>query len=355
MYKATDYIRNGVLFVRNTIFPGNKRLAQLMIYATNRCQSRCRHCSIWQKPHDTLSKDEIVSFMSSKCISRHTTVGLEGGEFVLHPQAAEILEWFHANHPNYTLLSNCLLPQKVIDLTRCYRPKHLYISLDGNRDTYKNMRGVDGYDKVIRVIEELKDEIPISLMFCLSPFNSFNDMEYTIDIAKHYGIDIRIGIYGIMAYFDTKAEMLQAQGEEYISQIPANIHDTQENYDFVALYDQWRNGHLRLRCQSITNSLVIHPDGNVPLCQNLDVVLGNIKQKTLDEVFNSAESVAVQCRYSKECNGCWINFHRKYDIILLRNLEKVLPKRVIEMLYGQYQWCADSRLTYHNYLKRTKK
>lgn len=355
MYKVQDYLRNGVLLIRNTIFPDNKKLAQLMIYTTNRCQSRCRHCSIWQKPHDTLSKDEIVSLMSSRCISRHTTVGLEGGEFILHPQAAEILEWFKANHPNYTLLSNCLSPQKVIDLARCYRPRHLYLSLDGNRDTYKNMRGVDGHDKVIRVIEELKDEIPISLMFCLSPFNSFKDMDYTINIAGKYGIDIRIGIYGTMAYFDTKAEMLQAQGEEFISQIPANIHDTQENYDFVALYDQWRNGNLRLRCHSITNSLVIHPDGNVPLCQNLDIMLGNIRQKPLDEIFNSAESIATQCRYSKECNGCWINFHRKYDIILLRNLERFLPKKLIEIFYGNYQWCADNRLTYRRYLKTIRK
>lgn len=323
-----------------------------MIYATNRCQSRCRHCSIWQKPHDTLSKDEIVSLMSSKCITRHTTVGLEGGEFVLHPQAAEILEWFQINHPNHTLLSNCLSPQKVIDLTRCYRPKHLYLSLDGNRDTYKYMRGVDGYDRVIKVIEELKDEIPISLMFCLSQFNNFKDMEYTIDIARRYGIDIRIGIYGTMAYFDTTAEMLQTQGAEYFSHIPANIHDTRENYDFVVLYDQWRNGNLRLRCNSITNSLVVHPDGNVPVCQNLDIMLGNIKKEPLDKIFNSAASVATQCRLSKECNGCWINFHRKYDIILLRNLEKVLPKRIIEIFYGKYQWCADRALTYRKYFKR---
>lgn len=339
------------MLARNTMFPRNKKLAQLMIYATNRCQSRCRHCSIWQKPHDTLSKDEIVSIMASKCISRHTTIGLEGGEFVLHPQAAEILEWFRSNHPNYTLLSNCLLSQKVIDMTRRYRPKHLYVSLDGNPDTYRNMRGVDGYDNVIRVIEELKNEVPISLMFCLSPFNSFGDMEYTIDIAKKYGIDIRIGIYGIMAYFDTKAEMLQTHGDDYISRIPDNIHETQENYDFVALYDQWRNGSLRLRCHSITNSLVVHPDGNVPVCQNLDVILGNIKEKSLDEIFNSTESIATQCHYSNECNECWINFHRKYDIILLRNLEKALPKKVIEMCYGKYQWCADSHLTYRKYLK----
>ena len=141
MYKVTDYIRNGVLLIRNTVFPGNKKLAQLMIYATNRCQSRCRHCSIWQKPHDTLSKDEIVSIMSSSCISRHTTVGLEGGEFVLHPQVAEILEWFQANHPNYTLLSNCLLPQKVIDLTRCYLPSIFTSRLTGTATHIKICEG----------------------------------------------------------------------------------------------------------------------------------------------------------------------------------------------------------------------
>ncbi len=355
MYKLRDYIRNGVLMLRNTIFPKKKKLAQLMIYATNKCHSRCRHCSIWQKHEEILSKDEIISMMQSRCISKHTTVGLEGGEFILHPQAADIMEWFQTSHPNYTLLSNCLMPQKVIDLTRRFRPKHLYLSLDGNRETYKNMRGVDGHDKVIRVIEELKDEIPISLMFCLSPFNSFKDMEYTINIAKQFGIDIRIGIYGTMAYFDTKAEMLQTEGKEFISQIPSNIHDTQENYDFVVLYDQWRNGNLRLRCHSITNSLVVHPDGNVPLCQNLDIKLGNIKEKTLDEIFNSSYSCAIQCKYSKECNGCWINFHRKYDIILLRNLEKVFPKKLIEKFYGKYHWCGDQYVTYNKFLKQIKK
>ncbi len=354
MYRLQDYLRNGILLLNNILFPRNKKLSQLMIYATNRCQSRCLHCSIWQKPHDTLSKDEIISLMSSRCISKSTIVGLEGGEFILHPQAAEIMEWFQTNHPNYTLLSNCLMPKKLIDLTKRFRPKHLYLSLDGNRETYKYMRGVDGYNKVIRVIEELKDEVPISLMFCLSPFNSFKDMEYAIDIAKKYGIDIRIGIYGTMAYFDTTAAMLQTQSEEFISQIPSNIHDTQENFDYVVLYDQWRNRKLRLRCHSIINSLVVHPNGNVPICQNLDLKLGNIKEKSLDNIFNSTESCSIQCKYSKECNDCWINFHRKYDIILLRNLEKAIPKKIIEIFYGKYQWCEDTYVTYNRHLKRIK-
>ena len=251
--------------------------------------------------------------------------------------------------PNYTLLTNGLAPQRVIDAVKRYHPRHLYVSLDGDKETYKRMRGCDGYDKVIEVVETLKDEVPLSLMFCLSPWNSFKDIEHVINVALHYGIDVRIGIYGTMAFFDTTSELLTMS--DYTEQIPSNIHKTQENYDFVALYDQWRRGNLRLRCQSIMSSLVIHSNGDVPLCQNLDVKLGNIHNQSLDDIFNGNQACETQCRYSRQCNGCWINFHRKYDIILMRNLERLLPKRLIERFYGPYQWTDDTQMTYHKLLK----
>ena len=147
-------------------------------------------------------------------------------------------------------------------------------------------------------------------------------------------------------------DLLPADVENYLQKIPANIHDTEENYDFVALYDEWRNGNLKLRCQSIFSELVIHSNGDVPLCQNLNVKLGNIHENTLDEIFNSPQSCSTQCKYSKECNGCWINFHRKYDIILLRNMEHILPKKLIALFYGSYQWTANAKETYKHYLKR---
>ena len=198
----------------------------------------------------------------------------------------------------------------------------------------------------------MKDEVPISLMFCLSPWNSFADMDYVIGVAKRYGIDVRIGIYGTMDFFDTTAELLTADMENYIQHIPHSIHDTEENFDFVALYEEWRNGNLKLRCQSIFSELVIHSSGDVPLCQNLDVKLGNIHTCSLDDIFNSRNTCKIQCKHSKECNGCWINFHRKYDLIFLRNFEKLLPKRLIELFYGKYQWTSDKKETYQQYFKR---
>ncbi len=137
-----------------------------------------------------------------------------------------------------------------------------------------------------------------------------------------------------------------------IQNIPKSIHGTEENFDFVALYKEWRNGRLRLRCQSIFSELVIHSNGDVPLCQNLGVMLGNVYEHSLDEIFNSREATKVQYQYSRECNGCWINFHRKYDIILLRNLEKVFPKSIIEVFYGKYQWTGNRAETYRKYIKK---
>ncbi len=349
MYSIYDYAHNGILYLNNILRPRHKQLSQLMIYSTTACQSRCRHCNIWKKEVEHLLLDDIIRIMQSRCVTRHTTVGLEGGEFILHPQADEIMAWFRDNHPNYTLLSNCLAAGKVINAVRRHKPRHLYVSLDGNRETYRRMRGRDGYDRVIRVVEALKDEVPLSLMFCLSPWNTFDDMEFVIDVAKRYGVDVRIGIYGTLAFFDTTSGLLAA--DDFLKQIPQTIHETSENFDFLALYDEWRNGNLRLRCQSIMSSLVIHSNGDVPLCQNLDVILGNIHNQTLDEIFNGEPSCKTQCRYSCDCNGCWINFHRKYDIILMRNLERIMPKWLIEKIFGHYQWTKDDKITYEQYLK----
>lgn len=352
MYKLSDYLHNGFLYVNNLIRPNHKVLSQLMIYATTKCQSRCKHCSIWEKEEVHLSLEDIKALVNSKCVSSSTVVGLEGGEFVLHPEADAIMQWLLENHPNFTLLSNCLAPSKVIAAVRKYHPCHLYVSLDGDKETYKNMRGCNGHDKVIEVVEALKDEIPVSFMFCLSPWNSFKDMEYVIDLALKYKIDVRVGIYGTMDFFDTTAELLSADKDHYIEQIPQNILKTSENFDFVALYNEWRNGNLNLRCHSIFSELVIHSNGDVPICQNLGVNLGNIHEHSLDEIFNSREAHMLQCRYSKECNGCWINFHRKYDIILARNFERFLPKKVVELFYGKYSWSKDTGDTYKRYFKK---
>lgn len=385
MFEAADYAVRGYNFLHNHLFPERKRLSSLMIYATDLCDSGCKHCLIWAKrPTVHLSFEKIVEIMQSKCINSSTTVGLEGGEFLLHPDSEKILNWFSRNHKNFDLFSNCLNPQKLIDAVETYTPKRVYISLDGTRDTYLHMRGKDGYDRVLQVIERLKDKASLFVMFTLSPYNDFTDLDHVADVCKRNGVFLRVGIYNNIPFFDTiddsvkshfgqlkndeilsfrKAELLKKEkseihepgsaikekttgAQDFSAQIPESIKEFKENYGYVRLYQNWASGKLRLSCNSILDSAIILPNGDVPICQNLSIKLGNIFEMSLDEVFNSRKSMQTQKHYSANCNQCWVSYHRKYDIILYRTFEKFFGRSATSKMLGYYKWDEDEKLTY---------
>ncbi|WP_350340017.1 SPASM domain-containing protein [Paraflavitalea speifideaquila] len=89
----------------------------------------------------------------------------------------------------------------------------------------------------------------------------------------------------------------------------------------------------------------------MPICQNLDVKLGNIHEADLDEIFNSKESSKKQQFYSHNCNQCWVSYHRKYDIVLYRTFEKYFGKWATGKMLGYYKWNDNERLTYKEVIK----
>jgi MoaA/NifB/PqqE/SkfB family radical SAM enzyme len=391
MFQFSDYAGRGYNLIHNRLFPSRKRLSSLMLYATDLCDSGCKHCLIWAKrPTTILPFETIRKIMESKCVHSSTMVGLEGGEFLLHPEADAILEWFFLHHRNYDLFSNCLRPEKLIGAVKKYKPHRLYISLDGDRDTYLHMRGKDGYARVLQVIQELNGTVPIFVMFTLSPYNDFTDLAHVARVCEENGVFLRVGIYNNIPFFDTiedapasffgqykddevltysKAKAMQAAAAvataagdggrppggggkadtamaDYSALIPPEIRAYSENYDYVKLYHKWVTGKLRLGCHSIMDSAIVLPDGDVPLCQHLPARLGNIYHNSLDEVFNSSGSNKVQKYHSENCNQCWVAYHRKYDIILYRSFEKYFGRMATSKLLGFYKWDADERASY---------
>jgi len=120
------------------------------------------------------------------------------------------------------------------------------------------------------------------------------------------------------------------------------------------LYDEWRKKNLKLRCHSILDSVIVLPNGDVPLCQNLDLKLGNVHHASLDAIFNGDEARRLQHHYSHNCNQCWINFHRKYDVVLYRSLERFFPQALISKMFGYYQWSDDRKATYMQVMEQAE-
>ena len=120
MYGFGSYVRRGYTFFHNQWRPQHKHLSTLMLYATDLCDSACKHCLIWAKrPAKHLPLKVVQRLLKqNRCVSRHTRVGLEGGEFMLHPEAHDILFWMRKHHPNFDLLSNCLQPASLIEAVK---------------------------------------------------------------------------------------------------------------------------------------------------------------------------------------------------------------------------------------------
>jgi sulfatase maturation enzyme AslB (radical SAM superfamily) len=381
MYSVKNYWDRGTAFLKNSIYPTKKKLSKLMIYGTDLCDSACKHCMIWKKrPVHYLPFEKIIEVMNSNCVTKKTSVGLVGGEFLFHPEAMNILKWFRRNHRNFDLLTNALRPDDVIEAVEKYPPNRLFVSLDGPEDTYHQMRGKDGYDRVIGLFEKLHQKIPISAMFTLSPYNDFKDLEHVAKVCKRLHIDLRVGVYNNISFFDTQdkahfheigslknsepltfskaksnfdavqePDVMTYEKKELLNikeHLPDIIKEFDENYDYLILYDEWRKGNLKLNCYSILDSLVLLPNGDVPICQNLDVLMGNLHTNTLDEILNSPASVEKQKHYVKNCNACWINFHRKYDIVLYRNFERFFGAHVTSKMLGYYWWQKEKNTTY---------
>ncbi len=346
MYTPGDYIQRGRTMLRNAILPRQPRISTLMVYATDLCDSRCQHCLIWQKrPVKYLAPEAIYRLLDNDCITPQTKVGLEGGEFLLHPQSEEIIAWFYEHHPNFDLLSNCLKPDRLIQVVEKTPPARLFISLDGGPETYRTMRGKDGYERVLQVIRTLRKVVPISVMYCVSPYNSMDDLRHVAEVCQQYEVDLRVGVYSNIKFFDTQDEAYQ---EDQLEEIPAILREFSENYDYLKLYEEWRAGKLVLPCKSILDSVVVLPDGEVPICMNLDTHLGNIHDHTLDEILAMRSTRQTLKHHHDNCNACWINFHRKYDLILYRNLERFFPQSAIRKLFGYYQWSDDPGRGYHD-------
>ena len=75
MYGVKDYIGRGARFANNTMRPTKKKLSTLMFYATDLCDSRCKHCLIWAKrPPEHMNLKKIKEVMKSDCVTKDTPV-----------------------------------------------------------------------------------------------------------------------------------------------------------------------------------------------------------------------------------------------------------------------------------------
>jgi len=295
------------------------------IWATNRCNSRCLICNIWQKkPKIDLPAKTIRKTLNDRAITNNTFFLLTGGELLLHPELEEILSLFRGH--NYVLLTNALMVERLTEVVRKYDVKRISISLDGSEETYKKVRGVDGYSSVERAIRELRHDTRIRIDYVISPWNSRKDLIHVMKFCEKYQIELGAEYYTDMEYLE-------------IDRPPGHLYDVSDLIDhpYHRLYQEWVEGNLKMPCLSIFAKPSVRPNGDVMLCDQKEVVLGNLHKESLGEIWSSKRTLGIQRQYIS-CNSCWSDCSRLFDLEILSWAKTFMSRRLLQRVFPDYDW-----------------
>ncbi len=279
-------------------------LRYVNLYCNTACDSRCTTCTFWKMhPRHWLDAEVLASVASSRFVSEETWFALQGGEFTLHSGADAILDLFADR--NYILFTNMLNPRRVKELVDRHDVQYVTVSLDGGREGYARIRGVDAFDRVTAGIRQLSERASVSVGITITPWSTYEDVREAMDWCNAANVP-----FGLNVYTESRIYGSERRAEP-IAPLQRIVDETGDAY--CAAHILWSRGELNLPCRSIRRVASISPDGDLHLCHNLDIVLGNIHEARFDDIWSSERTNQLHQQY-ESCSACWTSCYRELDL-----------------------------------------
>ncbi len=312
-------LHNLIFTPRNLIFRALDvplRPKWIVFMVTDRCNSRCIHCNIWrQKPtEDPLTPEEIEKIFSDKLFKDVEYVLCTGGEPTVRNDLEEILLRLHKALPKATLQlsTNALLPERVIDIVNTAMKNNINfdvgVSLDGIGEDHDKIRGVKGNfekaDWLLHKLVELRDKHKDKLNVAAGIVVSDLTVNSIYDVRKYAN---KLNIDFVEAWYNTSS-FYRNYSEEDKTKMKEKITEIVKSQPTSLLQEKWlkslKGKPIKFPCFAMHTFYVVKCNGDVVPCLNLwDLKVGNLRESSLSEFWNSPEAKKVR-KSVKNCQGC---------------------------------------------------
>jgi MoaA/NifB/PqqE/SkfB family radical SAM enzyme len=283
---------------------------------TRRCNLNCLGCHYHSRVvnADAPSTDEIkdVSLDSVrrlceelKKINTNLVVLGGSGEPLLHPGLLDIVSTIKSSGLEAFLITNgTLLNEEIITALIRERLDVLRVSLwAGSPEQYKlNYPGTDpdNFHKLIAMLElaarlkaEQKSRLPKVMVHQPLNRNNFNEMDSMVDLASRTGsngltFSPMNNASGALKHFELTADDEMSVRRSLVS-VKKRLNSLRLNHNVNQTLQRYRIGPEVWRktpCYSPWYHARIWVDGTVQPCGRFDYPLGNINEKTFDEIWN---------------------------------------------------------------------
>jgi radical SAM protein with 4Fe4S-binding SPASM domain len=301
---------------------------------TGRCNLSCRHCR--GVPEGELSTERARRLIIEIAELEPRWVLIEGGEPLLRKDLFELLGLMRERELEVHLTTNGILLSPQI-LSRLKQLEvRVAISIDGaTAATYESIRGVASFEKVVEQARNLAQEGLLTAIDFTILKRNYTEIPAVFRLATSVGAP-KITLIGLKPCRDYSGELLSAQ--EYSEAIKLTCQAAQETgvefffdepYFWATVKELGLTARLPADGAGIVISLTsacalgdylfIESTGEVKPCSFAPLVLGDVNEKPLGEIWSemllspflhrlkdpgSRTGYCRSCQYLADCMGC---------------------------------------------------
>jgi radical SAM protein with 4Fe4S-binding SPASM domain len=305
-------------------------------HITNICNLRCQHCyqDDFSRTHDLEwsglkeVSDTILEAMDAW--DRTACIHLTGGEPLLKPEIFPLLDYLSqkTNVGELGLITNglCIDREMVKRLSSFSKLTKIKVSLDGaDAETNDALRGKGVFDQVVENLSllEAAQRFEIILMFTVMKGN-YGNLSSTLALFQKLGVDGLIlerfipwgrgrERLGDVLEKEQWADVIRTLADFFSAET-----DEQDLISFQAFNVRQRGGEIELLgapCVVGADGLCVMPDGTVFPCRRFPVSIGNLRDRSLKEIWETSdlltrlrnkENLKGKCGYCdiEGCRGC---------------------------------------------------
>lgn len=290
-----------------------------------RCNLNCKHCYVKSRNiTNEISRERGIKIIEEAKEAGIKTIDLVGGEPLLFPYIKEYIQKSKELGMNISITSNLLLLNEEFIKIFKENDVYVYVSLDGSSEgIHEMMRGKNTFNKTIQNLGLLaKNDIPFSLIFSISSIN-YQDTKNMVKKAKELGAK-ELNVIPIIPVGNAYRQSLSIS-PEMLKNIVFEISEVAEKEKYPV--NVWCSPYLKiLELSEYVNIDECHiydvvdllPNGDIVICDVLNIPLVNIKEKplslALEEIkthsllieLNNRQNICQTCAISSECRaGCY--------------------------------------------------
>jgi MoaA/NifB/PqqE/SkfB family radical SAM enzyme len=296
------------------------RHTELAVMPTYRCNARCQICHIWKYPSQR--KDEITLEDIDALPEGFCRINLGGGEPTLREDIVDIVDILSTKSNHVEISTNGSLTQRLVEVIKKHPDIRVRVSLEGLPQKNDEIRGIkNGFDRAMRTVLRLKEvgAQDVGFAMTISHRNS-HELVDLYHLCAHMGVEFSQSVVHDAWQFRVPNNVIEDQ-EEVESEIRRFIRELLQSKrkDYFLRVKDWYRAYLNrgfinfvrgdrrlLPCGAGTDIVFIDPYGEIYPCNALPESMGNVREDSFEDCWESPRAQRVREMVSECTKNCWM-------------------------------------------------